>query len=185
MKDTIRSLIGAARILIVLAPACAIHPAVAQSDNKPVTLGAIQVLQDEPNYLDFAAGAFNIQENQYSSMSPMARVEFRYGNKLWVVGPGVGMLANLQGGAMAYVGLYANFKYDRIVVTPLAGPGAYRRGGSEDLGGVFQFHLSLTVAYEFDDSSRLGLQLGHISNANLHDHNPSENDLLLSYAIPF
>src|SRR5690606_3422936 len=67
IKDTIRSLIGAARILIVLAPACAIHPAVAQSDNKPVTLGAIQVLQDEPNYLDFAAGAFNTQENQYST----------------------------------------------------------------------------------------------------------------------
>jgi hypothetical protein len=170
---------------IVLFLSTLTHPATAQSTgNEPITVGPVQVLRNESSYLDIGAGAFNIQENRDSSVSPEAKLEFRYGKKLWIVGPAVGVLGNLQGGALIYGGLYSDLKIGRFVMTPLAGVAAYHRGGSEDLGGVFQFRLSLAFAYEFDDMSRLGLQIGHISNANIHDKNPSENDLMLTYSIP-
>jgi hypothetical protein len=174
----------AANTLGMLALTSVAGPAAAQSAGEPLMLGPIQVLRDEPSYLDFAAGAFNITERRDTSLSAEAKLEFRYGKKLWIFGPAVGVLANSQGGALVYGGFYSDLKYNRFVVTPLAAVGGYHRGGSEDLGGVLEFRLSLGIAYEFDDSSRLGLQIGHISNANIHEKNPSENELLLSYAIP-
>lgn len=184
MKKRIETFFIATNALALLALAAVANPAFAQSASEPLMLGPVQVLGNEPSYLDFAAGAFNIQENKNSSASAMGRIEFRYGKKLWYIGPALGILANTQGGIYGYGGFYGDFKYNRIVVTPLAGLGGYRRAGSEDLGGVFQFRLSLSVAYEFRDSSRLGLQIAHISNANIHEKNPSENELLLTYAIP-
>jgi lipid A 3-O-deacylase len=180
-----RSVLSGSTALIVVILATLTHPAAAQSTgNEPIMIGPIQVLRDEPSYLEFGAGAFNIQENRDSSTSAEGKVEFRYGKKLWGIGPAVGVLANTQGGLLGYAGFYSDFKYDRFVMTPLAAFAAYHRGGSEDLGGVFEFRLSLTFAYQFDDMSRLGLLVGHISNANIHDKNPSENDLMLTYSIP-
>ena len=181
----IRPVLVTSTALIILILSSLPRPAAAQSTgDEPIMIGPIQVLRDEPSYIEVGAGAFNVQENRNSSMSPEAKLEFRYGKKLWGIGPAAGVLANLQGGVLAYGGFYSDLKYDKLVVTPLAGVAAYHRGGSEDLGGVFQFRLSLTFAYEFNDMSRLGLQIGHISNANIHDKNPSENDVMLSYAIP-
>jgi hypothetical protein len=174
----------AANTLGMLAMTSFADPAAAQSSSEPLMLGPIQVLRDEPSYLDFAAGAFNITERRESPVSAEARLEFRYGKKLWIFGPAVGVLANSKGGALVYGGFYSDLKYDRVVVTPLAAVGGYHRGGSEDLGGVLEFRLSLGIAYEFGDSSRLGLQIAHISNGNTHEKNPSENELLLTYAIP-
>ena len=182
-RSTQACLLPARLILLVLAVGFA-NSAAAQS-NDGLTLGPVQVLGDGPSYLDFAAGAFNVQENRDSSATVEGRLEFRYGRKLWIFGPAIGVLGNLQGGVYAYGGIYSDLRWGRIVITPLAGAGAYHRGGSEDLGGVFQFRLSLGIAYEFSDFSRLGLQIAHISNANIHDKNPSENELLLTYAIPF
>jgi hypothetical protein len=184
MAQKIPFFLIAANALALMTAASIADPAAAQS-NDGLTLGPVQVLGDGPSYLDFAAGAFNAQGNRDSSATAEARLEFRYGRKLWIFGPAVGVLGNLQGGVYAYGGIYSDLRWGRIVVTPLAGAGAYHRGGSEDLGGVFQFRLSLGIAYEFTDSSRLGLQIAHLSNANIHDKNPSENELLLTYAIPF
>jgi lipid A 3-O-deacylase len=185
MKRRIPCLLIAAHGLATIAVASLAGPAAAQTNREAVMLGPIQMLRDEPSYLDLGAGAFNVQGNRDSSATAEARLEFRYGKKLWIFGPAVGVLGNLQGGAYAYGGIYSDLKWGGIVVTPLAGAGAYHRGGSEDLGGVFQFRLSLGIAYEFSNASRIGLQIAHISNANTHEKNPSENELLLTYAIPF
>lgn len=111
-------------------------------------------------------------------------VQFRFGKKLLYIGPVIGVLANTQGGIFGYAGFYSDIRFGRFVMTPLAGAGAYSRGGSEDLGGVFQFRLSFALSYKFDNRSRLGVQFGHISNAGIHARNPSDNEALLTYAIP-
>jgi lipid A 3-O-deacylase len=71
-----------------------------------------------------------------------------------------------------------------FILTPLAAVGGYHKGGSEDLGGTIQFRLSANLAYEFDNQTRLGVQFAHISNAGIHNFNPGDNELLLTYAIP-
>ena len=84
-----------------------------------------------------------------------------------------------------YGGLYADIAYRNVTVTPLAGLGGYRQKDSSELGGVFQFRLSLEVSHVFANRHRFGLNLAHISNASIHDRNPGGEELYMTYAIPF
>jgi hypothetical protein len=61
--------------------------------------------------------------------------------------------------------------------------GGYHDGDSANLGGVFQFRLSLDVAYRFDNGHRLGVRAAHISNAGVNEENPGEEELLLTYSV--
>jgi lipid A 3-O-deacylase len=148
--------------------------------------GPLGLVGDEPSYADLAIGAFDLigGDPGRQHTTPMLRGELRYGEKLWYVGPAAGILVNAQGGTMLYGGFYSDAKFGRIVVTPFLGIGAYRKGGGENLGGVLEFRLSLEAAYEFDGGARLGVQFAHISNAGIHQYNPSDNELLLTYAVP-
>ena len=143
-----------------------------------------QLLGDEPSYLDLGVGAFDIQGHRESPTTFEGRVEFRYGQKLFFIGPTAGVLANAQGGIFGYAGFYADIAWWRLVLTPLAAMGAYHRGGSEDLGGVFQFRIGAKLAYEFDNNQRLGAEFVHISNAGIHKRNPGDNEILATYAFP-
>jgi hypothetical protein len=166
---------------VALVELCA-HAAAAQS---PVAhLGLTNAMSDEPIYLNFGAGGFNVQGHRGSDPSGVAQIELHLGRRLFFFGPVFGLLANTKGGVFGYGGIYSDFTYDRLVVTPLAGFGGHSKGESIDLGGTFQFRLSLNIAYEFNDASRLGLQFAHISNASIHSRNPGENEWLLTYTIP-
>jgi hypothetical protein len=173
-------------VVPVLAAALAVAsvPASAQSSASGLNLGPLRLAGDEPSYLDFGAGAFNTQSHRESPTTAEGRIEFRYGRKLFFLGPAIGLLADTRGGVFGYGGIYADIYLGRFVLTPLGAVGGYRRGGSQDLGGTFQFRLSANIAYEFDNHSRLGVQFAHISNAGIHSINPGENELLVTYAIP-
>ncbi|MDR3440316.1 acyloxyacyl hydrolase [Telmatospirillum sp.] len=158
--------------------------AIAQVTVNPMSLGPVKVVSGEPSYLDLGLGAFNIQEHGPSGAEAEAKIEFRYGQKLFYIGPAIGLLSTQNGAVFGYVGIYSDLKYYSFTVTPLAGVGGYHRGGGEDLGNTFQFRLSLTVSHELDNRSRLGVQFAHISNAGISDINPGDNELLVSYAIP-
>lgn len=154
-------------------------------DPGSATFGPVEVLGDELSYVDLGVGAFNIQGHRDSTTSPEANIEFRYGKKLFFIGPMVGILATENGGVFGYGGFYSDIAlYKHVVITPVAALGGYHRGGGIDLGETFQFRLSATIAYEFNDRSRLGVKFAHISNAGIGSHNPGDNELLLTYALP-
>lgn len=149
-------------------------------------LGGIDLLGRAPHYVDFGLGVFDIRAPfNASKTSAAGRVEARGGEKLWGLGPAVGLMVNADGGIFGYGAIYADLAYGNFVVTPLAGLGGYSRDDSSDLGGVFQFRLSLGLNYQFADQSRLGLNIAHISNAGIHDNNPGEEEVYVTYAIPF
>jgi lipid A 3-O-deacylase len=150
-----------------------------------VRLGPIEVLGSGPHRVELGAGAFDVRDASNGARSAAGRIELRVGDKIYAIGPAIGLLANTDGGVFGYGGLYADLAYGNIVVTPLAGAGGYAQGDSKDLGGVFQFRLGLTVAYAFPGGSRFGLHIGHISNAGIHAHNPGEEDIFLVFALPF
>jgi len=155
----------------------------AQSTARPMDAG-LQLLGDEPSYIDLGAGAFDIQGHRESPTNPEARVEFRYGQKFFYIGPAAGVLATTRGGVFGYAGFYGDIAWGRFVLTPLGAVGFYHQGSDENLGGGFQFRISANVAYEFDAGSRLGVQFAHISNAGLHKRNPGDNEMLVTYGIP-
>ena len=144
--------------------------------------GEVQVFGDGPDTLALGVGAFDAFKTDPASAE--FRADYRWGQKLIFIGPLVGVLANTDGGVFGYGGGYFDIQIGSVVFTPTAGMGAYRRGGSKDLGGTFQFHIGFDVAYRLEDGSRLGIKFSHISNAFIHDINPGAESLLLTYSIP-
>lgn len=158
----------------------------ADAGNGGYSLGHFEFLGNGPSYLDLGAGIFDLlgESDNGNKKSAVGRVEFRYGEKLFAIGPLIGLMANTDGGVFGYVGVYSDIRLDRFVLTPIAAAGGYHQGDSKFLGGTFQFRIGLGLAYEFADNSRFGVRLDHISNARLHEHNPGEEELLLTYSIP-
>jgi lipid A 3-O-deacylase len=151
---------------------------------EPIRIGGIELLGTGPSYIDLAAGVFDALGEGAGQAAAAGRIELRWGEKLFFVGPALGLMANTDGGVFGYAGLYADIAYGNFIITPLGGIGAYDRGHGKDLGGTFQFRIGIGLAYEFEDRSRLGLRVDHISNAHLHDRNPGEEEILMSYSIP-
>jgi hypothetical protein len=151
---------------------------------EPVTtafaqLGPIVVHGNEADNLLLGAGVFDIRDRT----SAAGTIEYRFGRKVFVAGLSLGLMANTEGGLYGYVGTYGDLSYRRIYVTPQIAMGGYHDGDSANLGGVFQFRLSLDVAYRFDNGHRLGVRAAHISNAGVNEENPGEEELLLTYSI--
>jgi lipid A 3-O-deacylase len=143
-------------------------------------LGPIVVHGNEADNLLLGLGVFDLRDDT----SPAGTVEYRFGRKVFVVGFSLGLMANTDGGLFGYVGAYSDLSYKKIYLTPQMAMGGYHEGDSSDLGGVFQFRLSLDIAYRFDNGHRLGVRGAHISNAGVNDHNPGEEELFLTYSIP-
>jgi lipid A 3-O-deacylase len=143
-------------------------------------LGPIVVHGNEADNLLLGAGVFDIRDRT----SAAGTIEYRFGRKVFVAGLSLGLMANTEGGLYGYVGTYGDLSYRRIYVTPQIAMGGYHDGDSANLGGVFQFRLSLDVAYRFDNGHRLGVRAAHISNAGVNEENPGEEELLLTYSVP-
>ena len=143
-------------------------------------LGPIVVHGNGADNLLLGAGVFYLRDDP----SGAGTIEYRFGRKVFVIGPALGLLANTGGGLFGYVGVYGDLSYRNFYVTPLLAIGGYGEGSSKDLGGVFQFRQSLDLAYRFANRHRLGIRVAHISNASIHNSNPGEEELLLTYSLP-
>ncbi len=147
--------------------------------------GAFTVAGDSYNYADIGLGAYAFHNTDDGDGSFTANVELRLGKKYYFIGPLIGILGNSDEAFYAYGGFYSDLAFGRFIITPMAGIGGYHKGKSRDLGGVLTFRLGLTFAYEITERVRLGVRLGHLSNANTQDKNPGEDEALLSLAIGF
>jgi hypothetical protein len=143
-------------------------------------LGPIVVHGNEADNLLLGAGVFDIRHDE----SAAGTIEYRFGRKVFVAGLALGLMANVDGGLFGYVGMYSDLSYKKIYVTPQLAMGGYDEGSSADLGGVFQFRLSLDIAYRFDNGHRFGVRAAHISNAGVNEENPGEEELFLTYSVP-
>lgn len=175
--------------LCVAIPTAVTSPAARAQSNQPsdeLRLGPLGIVTQAPTLLDLGAGVYDLIGNAHRNETGAVDAELRLGQRWAGIGPAVGTIVDLRGGGMVYVGLDSDVALGPVVVTPLMGFGAWWRGSGndEDLGGTFQFRLSLAAAYGFDNGSRLGIRFGHISNADLHQRNPGENDLMVTYGMP-
>lgn len=165
--------------LAPIAPACGEEPRDVFG-----RLGPIEVLGDSASYADLGIGAFDVFGEGDGRTSGAAQIQLRWGRKLFFVGPAIGLMANTDEGMYGYGGIYADLAYGSVVFTPLLGLGGYAKGESKDLAGVFQFRIETGIAYEFAGGKRIGARIAHISNAGIHDFNPGEEELYLTFALP-
>jgi hypothetical protein len=145
---------------------------------------AVELRGDDRSRLTLGAGAYYIFPENNSNSSAAFVAEYRFGRKLWYLGPALGVMANTDGAVNPYFGLYSDIALGGIVLSPFAGISYYHKGDSAYLGGPFEFRLSVDAAWEFENASRLGLRFAHLSNASVNDHNPGEEELLLIWSFP-
>ena len=114
------------------------------------------------------------------------RLEYRWDKQLfWVIEPWVGAEASSDGALYALGGLLADIQVgDHFLITPSFGAGLYEDGDGKDLGHVIEFRSQVELGWEFENSSRIGIAAGHISNAGIGDANPGTEILNLYYHIP-
>ena len=139
---------------------------------------------DDPAFLALGAGYFDW--NRQKEPAAEFRAEYRSDYKLWIFRPLVGLMATTDSAVYAYAGIGIDvFLGRRLVVTPSFAPGYYAKNSGYDLGYGLEFKSQIEFAYRFDDRSRLGLAISHISNASLGDKNPGTESAILYYSIPF
>ena len=136
---------------------------------------------DDPAFLAVSAGGFDVNDDDTAGEF---RIEYRSDRKYLFLKPMIGLMLNTDGGVYGYGGINLDvFLGRRWVVMPNFAIGGYRRGSSKDLGSIIEFRSGLEIAYRFDDRSRLGVAISHISNASISDNNPGTESLVLTYSI--
>ncbi len=139
----------------------------------------------ESSYLSLGVGIWDVTQDD--DMATDLRVEYRHGDPLfWKIKPWGGLEATTDGSIWGGVGVLADFKpAQNIYITPSFGVGLYTDGGSDkDLDHPIEFRSQLEAGYEFDNTHRLGVAFGHISNADLGDDNPGTEILNVYYHMP-
>jgi hypothetical protein len=159
-------------------------PSPVAAQTRDVWLGPARLIMNEPSYLEFGSGAFNVQGHDETPVSAEGSIEYHYGRKFFWLGPALGLLGTHRGGLFGYAGFYSDIKIAPFVITPMAGVGVYRRGGTLDLGGPLAFRLGVAAAYQFNDFSLVGVKLARISNLGAYNRNPGDNEILLTYTMP-
>jgi hypothetical protein len=136
----------------------------------------------EPDFIVIGAGGFDVNDDMTAGQ---LEAQFRLNTRLWIFRPQVGLFATTDAAFYAHAGIYTDIYFGRrVVLQPSFGVGAFHEGDGKDLGGTLEFRSALELAYRFDNASRLGVQIGHLSNAGLYDANPGEEFIILNYSIP-
>lgn len=137
----------------------------------------------DPAFLSFSAGGFDVNRKKNEAVE--FGVQYRSDQKLWIFQPMAGAMVTTDKATNLYAGISLDiFLGNRFVVRPSFAPGVYFKGDGLDLGHVIEFRSGIEIAYRFDNRSRLGLELYHLSNAHLDDENPGEESLVLHYSVP-
>jgi lipid A 3-O-deacylase len=171
-----RALIAVAIVAVSLAA----RPAAAQ-----VSLGS----PGEGPRVELGAGAFDItpSNREHAGTQGIFRGEYHFGDVLFpFFSPFLGLDITTTGGTYGYGGFGFDINFGpNWVLTPNGAIGAYQRGGGTPLGSWVEFRTGVELDYKFDDHRRLGVVVQHMSNAGLTKNNPGEQEIVVTYQIPF
>jgi hypothetical protein len=115
---------------------------------------------------------------------PFGVVQLRFAPSYYGIHPFTSAGLAKDGSAYASVGLLYKFEMPRhLRLTVGTGPGYYRHeGNSLNLGYMIEFYSWVelsTIAFD----RRIGLSVGHLSNAHLGSRNPGTEDVSLSVSV--
>jgi len=132
--------------------------------------------------LTLALGSFDVNK----SGTGMGQAEYRFSSDWSGFRPQAGLFVTEDSGAYIYGG--AGFPIalgERWSLTPSISAGYYNNGAGKDLGYDLEFYSQLRMEYLLAGGSRVGLGIGHISNASIGDLNPGAETLYLSYSMAY
>jgi len=114
-----------------------------------------------------------------------AGLEYRSAERLWVLKPFAGAVANSAGTVYVYAGLLLDiYLGEHFVLTPSSAPGFYSAGKGKNLGFPIEFRSQVEMSYRFSNGSRVGMGINHISNAGLGHINPGIEAVVITFSTP-
>ena len=152
----------------------------------------------------FGLGIYDIKfDGSSSNYATDIRYERRFDNTIIDIGPKednffylkpfIGIEATTDSAFYFLGGIYLEDNLGKLLIgdenewnfTPSFGLGYYEDGDGKNLGNVIEFRTTLEISYQLKNEDRIGISLGHISNANIGDKNPGVEIISLSYQKPF
>jgi len=142
----------------------------------------------------FSIGYFDF--NKQSNEAVDIRFEKRFDNEIFDLGPKeeplyfikpfYGIEMTSDSAIYGIVGIFIEEKIGKnFFFTPNFGIGAFSKGNGKDLGHVVEFRSTLEISYQLKNKNRIGLSMGHFSNAGIGDTNPGTEILSLSYQVSY
>ena len=148
-----------------------------------MALTHLAAADDEPAFISLGAGATGVIADRKQGAA--FNIEYRSDYELWKIRPFVGGFATSDASLYGYFGFLMDIYFgNRWVLTPNTAVGIYTEGDGQDLGHVIEFRSGFELAYRFDDRSRLGVAVHHLSNASIGADNPGTETALIYYSIP-
>ena len=136
----------------------------------------------DPDFIVVGVGGFDVNDNETAGQF---EVQVRFQKKIWLFKPQIGAFATTKSGFYAYAGGAMDLFFGRrYVVSPGFSIGTYGKGDGKKLGGALEFRSSLEIAYRLRNRGRVGVQIGHLSNASLYEGNPGTEFAILNYSMP-
>jgi len=136
----------------------------------------------DPDFITVGVGGFDVNDNETAGQF---EIQGKLNNRLWFFKPHFGMFFTTESGFYGYAGVMTDIFFGgRFVASPSFAVGANHEGDGKQLGGTLEFRSAIELAYRFDDRSRLGIQVGHLSNAGIYAENPGTEFAILNYSIP-
>ncbi len=128
-------------------------------------------------------GSFNVLDKTRKTMGG-AEARFNFVHDIFV--PKIGGFITSKGATYYYGGFNLEIPiYEKkLYMIPGFAVGHYSKHKGKNLGGALEFHSTIEVNYKFENTHRVGVAFGHISNASIYKKNPGEEDLVLTYSIP-
>ena len=152
----------------------------------------------------FAIGIYDVKfDGSSSNYATDLRYERRFDNTLIDIGPKednffylkpfVGLEVTTDSALYFLGGIYLEDNLGKLLsgnenkwnFTPSFGLGYYDDGNGKKLGNKLEFRTTFEISYQFKNQDRLGLSLGHISNANIGNKNPGVEIISISFQKPF
>ena len=141
-------------------------------------------LYAEEGDFTLALGGLNINES--GSTTAMAQFEYRFASDWYGIRPQAGFFVTEDSASYWYAGVGYPWSFtDNWSLTPSLSAGYYNNGADKDLGYDVEFYSQLLLEYRLDNGARVGLGIGHVSNADLGDFNPGAETAYLSYRFKF
>ena len=152
----------------------------------------------------YGIGIYDVKfDGSSSNYATDLRFERRFANTLIDIGPEednvfylkplVGIEVTTDSAFYILGGIYLEDNLGKLITgeenkwnfTPSFGLGYYEDGNGKKLGNNIEFRTTLEFSYQLNNMDRIGISLGHISNANIGNKNPGAEIISLSYQKPF
>jgi len=152
----------------------------------------------------FGIGIYDVKfDGSYSNNATDFRYERRFDNSIIDIGPKkdnffyikpfAGVEFTSDSAFYLISGIYLEDNLGELMTgeennwnfTPSFGLGYYDDGNGKKLGNKVEFRTTIEFSYQLTNKDRIGISLGHISNANIGNKNPGAEIISLSYQKPF